>query len=321
MFVDEITIKAKAGKGGNGVVLWRHDKGKDFAGPAGGNGGKGGSVYVKAIRDVGLLANYRKVKEFVATSGEAGMKTSMKGKDGDDLDIDLPIGSIVTNLTTKETYSLETEGERVLVLNGGNGGFGNEHYKSSTNRSPKQATPGKEGEEAEFYIELELVADAGLIGLPNAGKSSLLNVLTNAKAKVGSFQFTTLEPNLGAFYGFVLADIPGLIEGASEGKGLGHKFLRHIKRTKMLIHCVSAENEDVEKAYDIVRGELGEYNKELIDKKEIIVLTKTDSITSEEKTKFLKILKKKNKDTFSVSVIDDESIKEFSKDLSKLLGS
>lgn len=319
MFVDEITIKARAGNGGDGVVLWRHEKGKDMAGPAGGDGGKGGSIYIVAVRDLGLLVRYRTVKEFTATSGENGQKKSQKGKDGEDFDIALPVGSIVVNGTTKERFVLETEGQRLLVLNGGRGGMGNEHFKSSTNRSPKQSTPGKPGEEAEFYIELELVVDAGLIGLPNAGKSSLVNALTNAKAKVGSFEFTTLEPNLGAFYGFVLADIPGLIEGASEGKGLGYKFLRHIKRTKMLLHCVSAENEDVLSAYDIVRSELSIYNKELLQKKEIIILTKTDLLTNEEIAEKVKLLKTRGNDVLSVSTIDDESVSVISKELSHAL--
>jgi len=316
MFVDEITIKARAGSGGDGVVLWRHEKGKDSAGPAGGDGGRGGSIYIVAVRDLGLLAKYRTVKEFAAISGENGHKKSMHGKDGDDLDIPLPIGSTVTNQSTEEVFTLQTEGQRVLVLNGGKGGLGNEHFKSSTNRSPKESTPGKLGEEAELYIELELVVDAGFIGLPNAGKSSLINELTNAKAKVGSFEFTTLEPNLGAFYGFVLADIPGLIEGASLGKGLGYKFLRHIKRTKMLLHCVSAEHEDVLSAYDTVRSELERYSTELLDKKEIVILTKTDVLTEKEISTKKKILQKRNKTVLSVSTIDEGSLKEITKVLS-----
>jgi len=319
MFVDEITIKAIAGNGGDGVVLWRHEKGKDSAGPAGGDGGRGGSIYIIAVRDLGLLARYRTVKEFAAQSGENGQKKSMHGKDGADLDIPLPIGSIIKNLSTEEVFTLETEGQRVLVLNGGKGGLGNEHFKSSTNRSPKESTHGKAGEEAELYIELELVVDAGFIGLPNAGKSSLINELTNAKAKVGSFEFTTLEPNLGAFYGFVLADIPGLIEGASLGKGLGYKFLRHIKRTKMLLHCLSAEQSDIVSAYETVRGELGRYSKDLLLKKEIIILTKTDVLTEKEITEKKKLLQKKNKDVLTVSTIDEDSIVEITKILSKSL--
>ena len=241
-FIDELAFHVKAGNGGNGVVRWRHERGKNFSGAAGGNGGKGGDVYVRAIRDLGILASYRNTKEFEAVKGEDGMRNSMHGGDGKDLIIDLPIGSIITDLRTKRQFNLIEENETIKILNGGRGGLGNEHFKASTNVTPLQSTPGTKGEEADFHIELELVADAGLIGLPNAGKSSLLNALTNARAQVGSYAFTTLEPNLGALKGgFILADIPGLIEGASEGKGLGHKFLRHIKRTKVVLHLISLE--------------------------------------------------------------------------------
>jgi len=321
MFVDEIKIYARAGKGGDGVALWLHEKGKEYSGPAGGNGGRGGDVYAIGVRDIGLLAHYRNVKELSAENGEGGMKRSRTGKNGNDLEVPLPIGSIITNLRTGKKFSLEKEGEKILLLEGGNGGLGNEHFKASTNTRPKEFTLGKPGEEAEFYIELELVVDAGFIGLPNAGKSSLLNSLTNAKAKVGSFQFTTLEPNLGDFHGFILADIPGLIEGAAEGKGLGHKFLRHIKRTKMVLHCVSSENEDAKGAWKTVRDELKKYSKEVFDKKEVIILTKTDLITDKEKKEKEDKLRKLNPNVLSVSVIDDASLIQLGKDLSNILQS
>lgn len=319
MFIDEITIHARAGKGGDGVVLWRHEKGKDHAGPAGGNGGKGGDVYALAVRDLGLLARYRNVKEFSAENGKNGMRSSKTGEAGDDITIEFPVGSRITNLETKRVITLDREGQRELLLIGGSGGLGNEYFKSSTNRRPEQSTPGKQGDEADLFIELELVVDAGLIGLPNAGKSSLLNSLTNARAKVGSFPFTTLEPNLGDFYGFILADIPGLIEGASSGKGLGDKFLRHIKRTKVLFHCISLENENIEEAYKTIRNELGAYNPILLDKKEIIILTKADTVSSSLKDKVIASLSSYNNEIFSVSVIDDLSVVALRKELSRIL--
>lgn len=318
MFIDELTIHIRAGKGGDGVERWLNEKGKEFSGPSGGNGGRGGDVYVTAIRDIGLLSQYRHVKEFVAESGDAGQKNSRHGKAGSELTIKLPVGSIVTNLETRRSVTLIEQGQTEKILNGGRGGLGNEYFKSSRNTRPKETTPGVAGDEADFYIELELVADAGFIGLPNAGKSSLLNELTNAKAKVGNFEFTTLEPNLGAFYGFVLADIPGLIEGASEGKGLGHKFLRHIKRTKAIFHCVSCEG-DVLEAYDTVRGELSLYGKGIMEKQETIILTKTDLVTPAEVKEKIKALKKKSKSVIAVSVYDDDSIRDLKTALSKIL--
>lgn len=308
MFIDELTIKARAGKGGDGVVLWLNEKGKEYSGPSGGNGGKGGDIYVTAVRDVGLLSEYRHVKEFTAQSGDNGQKNSRHGKAGEDLTIRLPIGSIITNLETRRKVTLMTEGQTEKILEGGRGGLGNEYFKSSRNIRPTESTPGKLGDEAEFYIEIELVADAGFVGLPNAGKSSLLNELTNAKAKVGNFQFTTLEPNLGSYYGYILADIPGLIEGASEGKGLGHKFLRHIKRTKMIFHCVSAED-DVLESYNTIREELKLYGGDIDTKPEVIVLTKTDTVSPEELNEKIKVLKKKNKEIIPVSIFDEDSLK------------
>lgn len=308
----------KAGDGGNGVVAWRHEKGRDHAGPGGGNGGAGGSVYVRAVRNIGLLHRYRSEKEFVAGRGHDGMNWNKHGKGGPDIVIDLPLGSILTNTTTGQKTELINDNETLLLLKGGTGGLGNEYFKGSTNRAPKQSTPGKPGEEANFFIELQLVADAGLIGLPNAGKSSLLNELTNASAKVGDYQFTTLEPNLGDFYGHILADIPGLIEGASSGKGLGVKFLRHIRRTKILLHCISSENEDFNQVYKVIRNELSEYDKVLTEKQEIVVVTKTDLIEPEVLTKKIKKLKSKNP-VLTVSVIDGTSLTTFKKELSILL--
>jgi len=318
-FVDEIRFHIKAGDGGHGVERWLHEKGKEFSGPAGGNGGKGGDVYVRAVRDLGILARYRNTKHFQAQRGENGMKKSMYGKDGEDLTIDLPVGSIITNLSSEKKVTLLHDGEKVLILKGGRGGLGNEEFKSSTNTRPKEWTPGKPGEEADFLIELELLVDAGFVGFPNAGKSSLLNALTNADAKIGSYQFTTLEPNLGVLHGFILADIPGLIEGASEGKGLGHAFLRHIKRTKMIFHCISLENENLKEAYETIRGELKNYGNGLEEKDEVIILTKTDVVTPEAVKKAVTAMKKINPQVLTATILDDEAVKTLGDELVKVL--
>lgn len=318
-FVDEMTMYMKAGDGGNGVVRWLHEKGREFAGPAGGDGGNGGDVCIRAVRDVHILSKYRHEKEFLAERGGDGGNDSMHGKNGEDIVLDLPIGSIVKNIDTGAEYTLLKEGEKIAVLKGGRGGYGNEHFKSATNRSPKEHIPGTKGFEGNFSVELQLVADIGLIGLPNAGKSSLLNTLTRAGAKTADYPFTTLEPNLGECFSYIIADIPGLIEGASEGKGLGHKFLRHVKRTKMLAHLVSLENEDPMAVYETVRKELGAFDKILADKREIIVLTKTDMVTPERVAEVTKQMKKLRPDVFAISILDDTVMKSFQDELLKLL--
>ena len=321
-FIDEIQFHAKAGDGGTGVVRWRHEKGKEFAGAAGGNGGPGGDVYVRAVRDINILARHKAVKRFEAKNGAAGQNQSMQGRAGEDCYIELPIGSVIKNMTSNRIVELLEDGQVSKILHGGRGGLGNENFKASTNVRPEQSTPGIFGEDADFTVELNLIADAGLIGLPNAGKSSLLNALTHAKAKVGSYQFTTLDPNLGALPGgYVLADIPGLIEGASEGRGLGHKFLRHVKRTKMLLHLVSLENpiSEIPTIYKTVRNELEKFGEGLNDKDEIIILTKTDLVDAIELKKIKAKVAKINKNIVTVSVLDDDSVKKLREFLSKKL--
>ena len=320
MLVDELKIKAKAGNGGNGIVSWRRERNIAKGGPAGGNGGKGGDVYVRAVRDITKLGAYKANPKFAAEKGGDGRRDSRHGLNGEDIFIEIPVGSTITDLENGGKFTILKEGEEIKILKGGKGGFGNEHFKSSRNVAPEEQTDGVAGEIGEYYIELELLVDLGFVGLPSAGKSTMLNTLTNAHMKVGSYPFTTLEPGLGVFHDYVLADIPGLIEGASEGKGLGHKFLKHIKRTKAIAHLVSFEYEDMIGEYKKIRNELETFSSALTDKNEVIVLSKTDLVDEkfalEMKEKFEKEFKKP---VYLFSMIDDEQIKDFGSFLSNFL--
>lgn len=312
-FIDHMRVHVQAGRGGNGVVRWLHMKGKDKGGPAGGNGGKGGNVFVEGVRDLNILASYRFAKKFRGKDGEPGGSSNMFGADGEALTIRVPVGSIIKNVTTKEEIEILEDGQKVMIAKGGSGGLGNAHFKGSVNQNPIQSTPGKPGEHGDIEITVKLIADAGLIGLPNAGKSSLLNALTKARSRVGAYPFTTLDPHLGDLYGYILADIPGLIEGASLGKGLGSKFLRHIERTGILVHLVSVEQEDVVQTYRIIRKELEAFGTDLGSKKELVLLTKTDLVSPEE----VETKKKEFADAGiavfeTVSVSDSESLKKVS---------
>ncbi|MBU6310859.1 GTPase ObgE [Patescibacteria group bacterium] len=317
--VDRITIHASAGRGGDGVVRWLHLKGKEKGGPAGGDGGKGGDVRFRAVRDLAILARYRGRGAFRAEPGEAGGNEDMHGANGESVTIDVPVGSVITRLGTGETFELIEDGAEQVALRGGRGGYGNAHFKSSTNQNPYEFRTGAAGEADAFRIELKIIADAGLIGLPNAGKSTLLNSLTAARAKVGAYAFTTLEPNLGVMYGYVLADIPGLIEGAHAGKGLGHGFLRHISRTRVLIHCVSAEEEDQLAAYKTVRSELEAYGQGLSQKPELVFITKTDTISASRLSEIQALFSQEGITTIPVTILDDASLKLASDSLVQFL--
>lgn len=303
MLIDDVTIRVRAGNGGNGKVAFNSNM--KSLGPVGGTGGNGGSVYAEGISDIGALYKFRHQKDWEAQNGGNGRGQFVDGARGKDLILKVPIGTVVS----PKNIEITEVGQRALIAQGGKGGRGNFHFRSSTNTSPKEFEPGTAGEEFTIRLELKLIADVGLIGLPNVGKSSLLNELTRAKSKVANYQFTTLEPNLGAWHnGLIIADIPGLIEGASGGKGLGIKFLRHIERTKVLFHCIAADSENPERDYEIVRSELGMFNKKLLDKPEYILITKSD------------LAKPKNfhRKALGVSIHDFDSIKRIEKILASL---
>jgi GTP-binding protein len=316
MLVDDVTIKILAGDGGHGAVAF--NKNLMSLGPTGGQGGAGGSVYAEGVSDISALGQFRYKKEFKAENGLEGRGQFRDGHDGKDLVLRVPVGTWIHNLTNGTEVSVEKTGERVLIAQGGLGGRGNFHFRSSKNTTPKESRPGSKGEVFDIRLELKLIADVGFVGLPNVGKSSLLNTITNAKSKVANYPFTTLEPNLGAYYELILADIPGLIEGSSTGKGLGMKFLRHIERTRILFHFISAESSTPVKDYRTIRKELGRYNKELLEKPEWIFLSKVDLLTPAELKKKTATLKKLGQQVTAVSIIDDESLKEVEKILNNI---
>lgn len=318
--IDEYDFSAVAGKGGDGVVRWRREKFLPKGGPSGGNGGKGGDIRLRGTRDSTVLRQIVHRHEYFAQDGEPGSSSSKTGADAPHLYIDVPIGSIVTNTETGEHFEILEEQKEYTLLRGGVGGLGNEHFKSSTNQQPMQATKGKSGEKGNFHIELRLIADVGLVGLPNAGKTSLLNALTNANARVGSYPFTTIDPNLGVYYGYVLADIPGLIEGASTGKGLGHRFLRHISRTRALVHCISLERDDIVQDYDTIERELSTYEP-LRSIPRHVILTKRD-VSSDELVRKISetLLTERGVEVLgAITVLDDNDVKAFGDALVNLL--
>lgn len=309
MLVDEIEITLKGGHGGPGKVSFGKMMG---SGPTGGNGGDGGDLYVRAVSDIRALIQFTREQTKSAENGAPGGVAQKDGKDGEDLTINLPVGTLLREHASEgqasQTIELNQVGETVLVCRGGIGGLGNYELRSARNTTPKKAQGGRPGDKRRFLAVLKLIADFGLIGLPNAGKSSLLNELTAAKAEVGNYAFTTLEPNLGVIGRKVIADIPGLIEGASTGRGLGIKFLKHIEKVGLLLHCVAADSEDVEKDYLTVREELKKYARDLEKKEETILLTKSDVVGEDEIVKKVKILKKFSRKIYPVSVHDWNSL-------------
>ena len=292
-FLDQVKIYVKAGNGGSGSPSFRREKFVEFGGPDGGDGGKGGSVILISERNLNTLIDYRYQQHFKAERGKDGSGKNKTGKGGEDLYLKVPLGTQVFEEDNKTLiYDFKSQKEEFLVASGGKGGFGNTRFKSSTNRAPKKFTKGGQGEEFWIWLQLKTIADIGIIGLPNAGKSSLLASMTSANPKIANYKFTTINPNLGvASYDdkeVTLADIPGLIEGAHTGTGLGIKFLKHIERCKTLLHLIDITEDDLFISYNQVRKELSKYSKDLVKKKEIVVLNKTDLIDEEEKKEKIK---------------------------------
>ena len=288
-FVDYVKIHVSSGKGGSGSTHLRREKYVAKGGPDGGDGGRGGNIVFVSDKNLWTLYHFKFKKHFKAESGHNGSKSRSSGANGKDEIIKIPVGTVVKDLESGEIlFEPISDSEEKVVVPGGKGGLGNWHFKSSTNQTPKYAQPGLEGHEKQLLLELKVLADVGLVGFPNAGKSTLLSVITDAKPKIANYEFTTLKPNLGIvrhrdFKSFVVSDIPGIIEGASEGKGLGHHFLRHIERNSTLLFLISCESRNVIKEYQTLLNELKNYNRELLDKERIVVISKSDLINQKER--------------------------------------
>ncbi len=296
-FIDHATVQVKAGDGGNGRVSWRHEKYIDKGGPDGGNGGKGGNIVFVASRNQNTLVSFRYQRELQADSGGNGGKTRMNGRGGKNLHVAVPVGTIISSFEGTLLFDLKEDGQQVVVAHGGKGGFGNSHFLSSVRQAPNFAEKGEPGEVLELTLELKLIADVGLVGLPNAGKSTLLSVISNAKPEIADYPFTTLTPNLGVVdvdkeSALLFADIPGLIEGAAEGKGLGDEFLRHVERTAVLLHLVDAGSKDIVADYKTIQNELKTYKINLADKPQIVVISKLDTVTPDQAKAQEKLLRK-----------------------------
>jgi GTP-binding protein len=317
LIVDDIKIRVIAGDGGKGAVAFNKNMGSK--GPVGGSGGRGGSIFIEGVSDLRALNRFHFNEEIKAKNGENGRSQFRDGSNQEDAVLLVPVGTVVHNLETAGDTEIIKIGQRMIIARGGRGGKGNFHFRSSINTSPKEFEFGEKGESIEVRLELKMIADVGFTGLPNVGKSSLLNELTSAKSKVANYPFTTLEPNLGAYYGLIIADIPGLIEGASNGKGLGIKFLRHIERTNILFHFIAADSANPIADYKMVRNELGSYNRLLLEKPEYIFLSKKDAVSPDVAAKAVKKFKELDKNVTPISIFDRDSIKLVKKILNGLI--
>jgi GTP-binding protein len=329
-FVDEAYIDISAGDGGNGCVSFRHEKYKEFGGPNGGDGGRGGHVFAYADINLNTLVDYRYSRRHDAKRGQHGMGSDMFGAAGDDVTLKMPVGTIITDAETGEVlYELLVPGETIMIAKGGDGGFGNMRFKSAINRAPRQKTPGWLGEKKELKLELKVLADVGLLGMPNAGKSTFIAAVSNARPKIADYPFTTLHPNLGVVrvgpeQSFVVADVPGLIEGASEGAGLGHLFLRHLQRTRLLLHVVDFapfdENVDPVQQAKAIVAELKKYDAKLYNKPRWLVLNKLDMVPAEEREArvkdFIKRMRYKGP-VFEISALTREGCEPLIKEIYK----
>ena len=313
-FLDQVKIYLKAGNGGDGSPSFRREKFIEYGGPDGGDGGKGGSIILKAERNLNTLIDYRYQQHHKAKRGDNGAGQNRTGKSGDDLILKVPLGTQVFEEDNKTLiYDFIKIGEKFVAASGGKGGLGNTKFKSSTNRAPRKFTKGTRGEEFTIWLQLKTIADIGIIGLPNAGKSSLLAAITNANPKIANYQFTTLNPNLGvASYDdkeVTIADIPGIVKGAHRGTGLGIQFLKHIERCKSLLHMIDITNKDIKASYNQIKNELKKYSSKLLKKKELIILNKTDLIKEDEVKKIIKNFSKDiNSEIISMSVLEKKSI-------------
>lgn len=326
MFVDNVELALKAGDGGNGAVSFRHEIYVDKGGPDGGDGGDGGDVILVASRNQDTLANYRYKKVMSAGSGTAGSKQKKHGKNGTDLELSVPVGTVVINEEGKVLADLTVDGQKAVVAQGGRGGYGNAHFTSSVRQAPRVAEKGEKGDELTVRMELKMIADVGLVGLPNAGKSTLLASVSNARPEIADYAFTTLSPNLGVVdidgSSLLMADIPGLIEGASEGKGLGDDFLRHIERTAVLIHLIDAYQDSVTEAYQVIQNELKSYQVDLSKKPQIVALNKVDGLDQDivdDRIKELKTLVKRGTPVVAISAASKQGVVELLRALQKVV--
>ena len=324
-FIDEARISVKAGDGGNGCISFRHEKYIPKGGPDGGNGARGGSIIIRADRQLNTLLDFKYKHSYQAERGENGRGKDQEGKSGKDVVVKVPLGTLVRDaLKKKNIIDMVHDGDEVVIAQGGKGGRGNEEFATATNQAPRYAEPGTPGEERELILELKLLADVGLVGFPNAGKSTLISVVSAAKPKIADYPFTTLTPNLGLVRyaegkSFVIADIPGLIEGAHEGKGLGIQFIRHIERTRVLVFLIESISDDPKKDYQILLNELASYNPAIAKKKKIVALTKMDVVNEADTKKLAKIKFGRGVETRPISAVTGYGIRELLDDMWNVL--